>query len=58
MNARKYNFPIDKCDFYGIVDNRNISKSGWWKSEIGINQVMMEFINIGKLTIDKELKID
>ena len=58
MNARKYNFPIDKCDFYGIVDNRNISKSDWWKSEIGINQVMMEFINIGKLTIDKELKID
>lgn len=58
MNARKYNFPIDKCDFYGIVDNRNISKSSWWKSEIGINQVMMEFINIGKLTIDKELKID
>ena len=58
MNARKYNFPIDKCDFYGIVDNRNISRSDWWKSEIGINQVMMEFINIGKLTIDKELKID
>lgn len=58
MNARKYNFPIDRCDFYGIVDNRNISKSDWWKSEIGINQVMMEFINIGKLTIDKELKID
>ena len=58
MNARKYNFPIDKCDFYGIVDNRNISKSDWWKSEIEINQVMMEFINIGKLTIDKELKID
>ena len=58
MNARKYNFLIDKCDFYGIVDNRNISKSDWWKSEIGINQVMMEFINIGKLTIDKELKID
>lgn len=58
MNARKYNFLIDKCDFYGIIDNRNISKSDWWKSEIGINQVMMEFINIGKLTIDKELKID
>ena len=36
MNARKYNFQIDKCDFYGIVDNRNISKSSWWKSEIGI----------------------
>lgn len=58
MNAKRYNFPTQKCDFYGVVDGRNISKQDWYKSEIGINQVMKEFINIGKLTIDKELSID
>ena len=58
MNAKKYNFPIEKCDFYGVVDNRNISKKDWYKSETGINQVMKEFINIGQLTIDKELDIN
>ena len=58
MNAKKYNFPIDKCDFYGVVDNRNISKNDWYKSEVGINQVMKEFINIGQQTIDKELSIN
>ena len=57
MNAKKYNFPIDKCDFYGVVDNRNISKNDWYKSEIGIKQVMKEFINIGELTINNELSI-
>ena len=57
MNASNYNFPIDKCDFYGVVDNRNISKTEWYKSEIGINQVMKEFINIGNQTINKELSI-
>ena len=57
MNASNYNFPIDKCDFYGVVDNRNISKTQWYKSEIGINQVMKEFINIGNQTINKELSI-
>ena len=58
MNAKKYNFPIDKCDFYGVVDNRKISKNDWYKSEVGINQVMKEFINIGQQTIDKELSIN
>ena len=58
MNAKKYNFPIEKCDFYGVVDGRNISKKDWYKSEIGINQVMKEFINIGQLTIDKESDIN
>ena len=57
MNAKGYNFPIDKCDFYGVVDNRNISKNDWYKSEIGIKQVMKEFINIGNQTINKELSI-
>ena len=37
MNAKKHNFPVDKCDFYGVVDNRNISKSDWYK-------VMLELI--------------
>lgn len=57
MNAKKYNFPIDKCDFYGVVDDRNISKNDWYKSQVGINQVMKEFINIGELTINDELSI-
>ena len=57
MNASNYNFPIEKCDFYGVVDNRNISKKDWYKSEAGINQVMKEFINIGELTINNELSI-
>lgn len=58
MNAAKYNFPVNKCDFYGVVDNRNISKTDWYKSDIGINQVMKEFINIGELTISGELNIN
>ena len=58
MNAKRHNFPIEKCDFYGVVDSRCISKNDWYKSEIGVNQVMKEFINIGKLTIDRELSID
>ena len=58
MNAKNYNFPIDKCDFYGVVDGRNISKKDWYKSDEGIIQVMKELINIGQLTIDKELSID
>ena len=33
-------------------------KKDWYKSETGINQVMKEFINIGQLTIDKELDIN
>lgn len=57
MNANNYDFPIDKCDFYGISDMRNITKKEWYLSEKGINQVMKEFINIGTLTIDKELTI-
>lgn len=57
MNAKKYNFPIEKCDFYGVVDDRKISKNDWYKSEEGINQVMKELINIGKQTIDNELSI-
>ena len=57
MNASNYNFPVDKCDFYGVVDGRNISKKDWYKSEIGVTQVMKEFINIGQQTIDGELSI-
>ena len=57
MNAKRYNFPIDKCDFYGVVDNRRISKKDWYKSELGIKQVMKEFINIGEQTINNELSI-
>ena len=57
MNAKKYNFPIEKCDFYGVVDGRNISKNDWYKSDDGIKQVMKEFINIGELTIDNELSL-
>ena len=57
MNAKRYDFPIEKCDFYGVVDGRNISKNDWYKSEVGVNQVMKEFINIGQLAIDNELSI-
>ena len=57
MNAKKYNFPVDKCDFYGVADGRNISKSDWYKSDAGIKQVMKEFVNIGQQTIDGELSI-
>lgn len=57
MNAKNHNFPIDRCDFYGVFDNRNISKNDWYKSDVGIKQVMKEFINIGNLTIDGELSV-
>ena len=57
ITANKYNFPVDKCDFYGVVDGRNISKKDWYKSETGVIQVMKEFINIGQQTIDGELII-
>lgn len=57
MNASNYNFPIDRCDFYGVVDGRNISKKDWYKSDDGIKQVMKEFINIGEQTINGELNL-
>lgn len=57
MNASKYNFPIDKCDFYGVVDGRNINKNDWYKSDDGIKQVMKGFINIGEQTISDELSL-
>ncbi len=57
MNAKRHNFPIDKCDFYGVVDGRRISKNDCYKSDDGIKQVMKELINIGQLTIDGELSI-
>ena len=57
MNAKRHNFPIEKCDFYGVYDNRNINKNDWYKSEVAIKQVMKEFINIGQQTIDDELSI-
>ena len=58
MNATKYNFPIDKCDFFGIVDDRKIGRDTWYLSDTGINQVMKEFINIGQQTIDGELRVE
>ena len=58
MNAKKHNFPVDKCDFYGVVDGRRISKNDWYKTEEGVKQVMKELINIGNLTIDNELSIE
>ena len=42
----------------GVVDDRNISKSDWYKSDAGIKQVMKEFINIGEQTISDELSLD
>ena len=57
MNANNYNFPVEKCDFYGVIDGRNISKNDWYKSDGGIKQVMKEFVNIGQQTIDGELSI-
>ena len=57
MNALKYSFPIEKCDFYGIADERNIGKETWYLSDVGIKQVMKEFINIGIQTLEGELKI-
>ncbi len=58
MNAKKYNFPIDKCDFYGINDDRNISKDEWFLTEEARKQVMKELINIGQLYLEGELTID
>lgn len=57
MNASNYNFPIDRCDFYGISDGRNINKKDWYKSDVAINQIMKELINIGELTINNELSL-
>jgi len=48
MNTKRRNLPIDKCDFYGVYDNRNINKNNWYKSDVAIKQVMKEFINIGQ----------
>ena len=58
MNVSNYDFSVDKCDFYGVVDGRNISKSDWYKSDAGIKQVMKKFINIGEQTISDELSLD
>ncbi len=55
MTASKFNFPIEKCDFYGVNDERNISKTKWFLSEKSKEQVMKELINIGQLYLDNQL---
>lgn len=57
MTAAKFDFPIEKCDFYGIDDERNISKEKWFKNENAREQVMKELINIGQLYLDNKLDI-
>ncbi len=57
MNAKRHHFPISKCDFYGIVDGRNIGKDSWYLSEVGRKQVMKEFVNIGNLFLEGELDL-
>ena len=48
-----------KCfEWYGLVDNRNISEDDWYKTEEGINQVLKEFLNIKDIEIVKKLNIE
>lgn len=58
MNAKNHNFPINKCDFYGISDGRNISKDKWYLTEDARKQIMKELINIGQLYLDGEIGLN
>lgn len=50
MYAAKLEYPMEKMQFFGVYDRegRNISKDGWWKSEVSIQRVMAEIERIGK----------
>lgn len=57
MNAKRHNFPIEKCDFYGVVDGRGISKDSWYLNDEGKKQVLKELVNIGTLYLEGELDL-
>lgn len=50
MYVSKLNYPADKIQYYGTVDEkgRNIGSESWWLSDVAINRVMAEIERIGK----------
>lgn len=53
ITAENTNFPINKCDFYGVNDGRNISKNEWFLTDDARQQVIKEFVNISRLYLEE-----
>ena len=56
LTIKKMGFDTNCFEWYGLVDNRNISEDDWYKTEEGINQVLKEFLNIKDIEIVKKLR--
>ncbi len=57
ITAENTNFPINKCDFYGINDGRNISKDKWFLTDDARKQVIKELVNIGNLYLEENYSL-
>ena len=44
LTIEKMGFDTKCFEWYGLVDNRNISEYDWYKTEEGVNQVLKEFL--------------
>ena len=56
--ATKLGYPMKKVQFMGVVDDRNISKEEWWKSDEAKTRVYEELERIGKYLVKGDLDID
>ena len=57
MCASRLDYPVDKIQFIGTVDDRNISKDDWWKNDLSKLRVYEEIERIGKYLVKGDLDI-
>lgn len=55
--ASRLGYPVDRIQFLGTVDERNISKDEWWKSDVSKVRVYEELERIGKYLVKGDLDI-
>jgi len=56
--ATELGYPLNKLQYMGTVDDRNISKDEWWKSETAKVRVYEEIERIGKYLVKGDLDIE
>ncbi len=59
MYAAKCGYPVDKVQYYGIVDTegKNIGKATWWENQEAVRRVMAEIRRIGEYGEKGDLSI-
>ena len=57
MCASRLDYPVDKIQFLGTIDDRNISKEEWWKDDLSKKRVYEEIERIGKYLVKGDLDI-